>query len=250
MRRLAVSVGDVFERLTVVGEDRSSGTLRWVCQCSCGEKRTLLANAFVGGSSRSCGCLKRELSAERGRTRRDHPYFKHGMSSGPGRRGEYVSWMAMNHRCKPGSHAKYHHDRGIRVCERWSEFVNFFADMGPRPTPSHSIDRIDNDGNYEPGNCRWATKSQQMNNKRQRTVDLVGHRFGRLIVVERAPNAGRRVAWSCACDCGKSHVATSTNMRSGATKSCGCLKQEVLRRPKNRRQKMTCPKTTGLKEML
>lgn len=86
----------------------------------------------------------------------------HGMSKLP----EYKGWQAMKRRCDNPADQKYarYGGRGITVCERWQRFVNFYADMGPRPSPNHSIDRIDNDGHYEPGNCRWATQSEQMLN--------------------------------------------------------------------------------------
>lgn len=101
---------------------------------------------------------------------RDHrgalnPNYRHGRSRMP----EYFAWKNVIYRCtNPSSSVyKYYGGRGIAVCDRWKDFDNFLADVGPRPSVKHSIDRIDNDGNYEPGNVRWATKKVQMNNKRQ-----------------------------------------------------------------------------------
>lgn len=91
---------------------------------------------------------------------------------------EYRAWAALRHRCSnPNFPAyKYYGGRGIAFCERWGTFENFYADMGPRPSPDHSVERIDNDGNYEPSNCRWATKKEQCRNKRSnRRLVFGGH---------------------------------------------------------------------------
>lgn len=88
------------------------------------------------------------------------------------RRKLRAAWHGMKWRCTPGNQPNYG-DRGIRVCDRWlASFEAFVSDMGPPPTMKHSIDRINNDGNYEPGNCRWATRSQQMRNQQRGTVKL------------------------------------------------------------------------------
>lgn len=99
------------------------------------------------------------------RTKHGRPRTTHGMTHTP----EFATWQRMINRCRYLHHRpnRRHAGRGIRVCERWlgeNGFVNFLADMGPKPSPQHSLDRINNDGNYEPGNCRWATRSQQQRN--------------------------------------------------------------------------------------
>jgi hypothetical protein len=97
--------------------------------------------------------------------------FMHGYSGTPSERSatpEYLVWQRMRDRCNNASapNFKNYGGRGIRVCQRWDNFASFLADLGPRPSPLHSIDRRDNDGHYEPGNCRWVTKTEQLRNTR------------------------------------------------------------------------------------
>ena len=99
------------------------------------------------------------------------PPLKHGFAR-PGKEApEYRAWAALRNRCSNPNHDAYKNygGRGIKVCERWNDFLAFLEDMGPRPSPKHSIDRINNDGNYEPDNCRWATRSEQCRNMRAGT---------------------------------------------------------------------------------
>jgi hypothetical protein len=146
---IEIKKGVVFGGWTV--ESPTENKKRWWCVCECGTRKTVLVSHLRNGTSQSCGC--RKIAAR----------TTHGMSRTP----EYLAWKHMIGRCRnpQTKHYERYGGRGISVCEEWSDFAKFYADVGPRPSKDHSLDRLDNDGNYVPGNVAWRTKKEQGNNR-------------------------------------------------------------------------------------
>jgi hypothetical protein len=163
----------VFGKLTakyITGQDKR-GCYVWMCECSCGGVKEVQGSQLSKGGTRSCGCLRAEVMSKTMRT--------HGKT----KTTEYRVWAGMMTRCFNPNTSSYHRygGRGITVCERWrgqDGFVNFLADAGPRPSQSHTLDRINSNGNYEPGNIRWVVGPIQSRNRvSNRMVEYAGKRL-------------------------------------------------------------------------
>lgn len=188
----------------MVGRTQSdaNGNSKWQCRCDCGKESTPLGQSLVAGVTVSCGCYARERASLNGTHHASHT-------------SDYKAWYGMVQRCTNPNNHKWHRygGRGIAVCERWLSYENFLADMGPRPT-GMTVERKNNDGSYEPTNCRWATQKEQASNRSTNVYVVVA---GVLLTVSDASRrlgtnrstVGRRIreGWS-------PEAATSTPLQN------------------------------------
>lgn len=179
--------GKTFGRLRVIEFAKKVGYHRlWRSICECGNECISYGQSLRNGRTQSCGCLLKERSRASVTT--------HNMSYSP----EYRAWRDMIHRCTNPSNPRFHHygGRGIQVHLRWKEsFSDFYADMGPRPGKGYSIERKNNDGNYEPDNCCWATWKEQSRNTRHNRLITIHGRTQTLIEWAEESNLSPRTLW-------------------------------------------------------
>lgn len=165
MGRLIDETGKKYGRLTVIRRATLGKNYKLLCLCECGKETEVSVPSLRSGYTKSCGCLKKETA-----TINSTKHGGHGST-------EYRTWQAMIRRCTDKNHKNYtdYGGRGIAVCNRWLEgYSNFLEDMGIRPTKDHSIERIDNNGNYEKDNCKWETKINQGRNRRVKRTNEFG----------------------------------------------------------------------------
>lgn len=161
----------IFGRLIVIRrmDNDKCGNRRWLCGCDCEQTIIALGSNLCKKQTKSCGCLQKELLASRS--------TKHGHRKNRKTSQIYASWQSMIQRCFDSHNPAYsrYGGRGIEVHKQWNKFENFLKDMGEPPTKNHSIDRIDNNGNYCKSNCRWATRKEQGRNKKNnRLITFIG----------------------------------------------------------------------------
>lgn len=190
-------IGEKFGELVVTSQAPTGtrGYLSWNCKCSCGKRVIVDGDRLRAGERTACGLDGHHAKKPKSRYSREEW------------KAEYGAWVNMRQRCNSSTHPRFmdYGGRGITVCERWKLFDNFADDMGKRPSDDHSLDRKDANGNYEPGNCKWSTATEQARNRRRTVfVEYEGKRqkMADLIATAKVPSCTvwHRVKWGWPID--------------------------------------------------
>lgn len=184
-----------FTRLVAVKrvENDKLGSSRWLCKCDCGNYKIARGGYLRNGKTKSCGCLQREQSRINGKV-----CIIHGMR----RTSEYGIWIHMNQRCYNFNNKDYKNygGRGITICDEWRySFAAFLRDMGKRPGLKYTLERINNDGNYELGNCKWAIMREQSGNTRRNKLFKAISPINRVHISKNQHEFARRFSLSSTC---------------------------------------------------
>lgn len=170
-----ISKGQVFNSFTTIRPEKLGHRSGWLCRCECGVEKVVYSQKLTSGLYKSCGCKRAENISK--------AVTRHGMTSRGNMPSEYSVWRGIKTRClnpKTRHYSRYG-GRGIKICDEWkNDFEAFYKSVGPRPSKHHTIDRIDNDGDYEPSNVRWATSMQQGRNK---STNVMVEMNGRMVTL-------------------------------------------------------------------
>lgn len=219
--------GRIFGYLTAITYSKEIGKpARYLCLCICGKEVRVLPGNLIAGSPSSCGCKTKEL--------RSKSHSSHGASLTP----EFRLLAKIKGFCYNPNHPNYsqYGAKGVTVCDRWLlDSSAFLSDIGAKPSDKHTLQRINESGNFEPSNCEWReidktkTNINLTKNLSKRRILLDGKRFGRLTVISFSHLDDTKTAhWLCKCDCGNTCTPSNRSLRKGATQSCGCLHKEQL----------------------